>query len=73
MATETDAQKLVRLGTKRVEKIINAINGLGNLGRLKPTAKQREIVFKTVQDALDTAEARWQGKEVAAAGFKMPA
>lgn len=68
---ETNEQKLVRLAEVRVNRMLSAIGGLGNLGKLKPTVKQRDAVFTVLSAAMNTAHDRWSGKEGAKGGFKL--
>lgn len=73
MAEESDAQKLNRLASKRVSNLLNSIKGIGNLGRYKPTAKQRDAVFAAIDAELKKANGRWSGQAAeVSGGFKLP-
>lgn len=64
-------KKFKELAVKRVNKLIGGLRGLGNLGRFKPTKEQRELVFQAISAEASKAHSRWEGKEVAAEGFKL--
>ena len=67
--------KLQRIGSKRVSRIIKALENVGKLGRYKPTAAQTEAVFGAIMRAFQVAHARWkeQTPEAAKEEFKIPA
>jgi hypothetical protein len=56
-ANESKADKFKRLAGKRVNKALNGIRGIGNLGGggYESTAEQREKIEKALNDALAVA------------------
>jgi hypothetical protein len=56
-ANESKADKFKRLAGKRVNKALNGIRGIGNLGGggYESTAEQREKIEKALNDALAAA------------------
>lgn len=64
-ADETDAQKLVRLSNIRVNKAINAIRGISNLGGYKPTKEQTDKAFTALRNELTVAMDAWSKQKAA--------
>jgi hypothetical protein len=71
---EERAGKLSTLATARVNKIITGIAALARLSRLRPSTKQRELVFTVIKEAVERAYAKWEGvKDIDAGEFQLDA
>jgi len=53
--SETREQKFVRLAVKRVNKAINDLRLVGNLGAYPHTDAQTDSIFATLQEAIEVA------------------
>ena len=67
---ETREQTFLRLATTRVNKVINDIRLIGNLGSYPSTLQQRTQMLSAIHDALSDVEYRLGGeKKVEKKGF----
>jgi len=68
---ETKEQTLVRLASRRTQRILGAVSSLGKLGRLKPSDSQRNRVFNAIKESVESAHASWQGGQQAQTDFHL--
>jgi hypothetical protein len=61
---------LARLANGRVNRVIDLMRQIGNLGAYKPSSKQTKMTFDVIKKSVEAAEAKWDSTiEVEGDGF----
>lgn len=71
IAAERNAT-LVRLATKRTNRLIGLMKQIGNLGTYKPSDSQTKAVFGKIKEAVDLAFTKWEGNKSVEPEFELP-
>ena len=54
---------LARLASGRVNKLVDLMRQIGNLGAYKPSQKQTEVTFKVIKDSVQQALDKWMANK----------
>lgn len=68
---ENDSQKLIRLGNMRVNKVLQALRMVGNLGSYNPTADQITKISSAMQTEMTKQLTRLKTKGADDSGVKV--
>lgn len=63
---------LIRLATKRTNRLIGLMKQIGNLGAYKPSDTQTKAVFGKIKEAVDLALTKWEGNKSVEPEFELP-
>ena len=64
---------LARLANGRVNKLVDLMRQIGNLGAYKPSQKQTKMTFDVIKKAVEAAELKWDSSaEVSEDSFTLP-
>lgn len=64
---------LARLANSRVNKLVDLLRQIGNLGAYKPNTKQTKMTFDVIKNAVEAAEAKWSPSDAPETdGFVLP-
>lgn len=63
---------LVKLATRRVNKLIDQLRQIGNLAAYKPSEAQTKAVFVKIKEAVDASYTKWAGNKAVENEFELP-